>query len=180
MGYRGARLAPLFNPGFTRITARRMAHHGAEHWHGRVVMNTPIDDGPYPSRAPGTARRMWRVKPVKGPITTLSAEVYESGVETEDKITLFLETGTGLYGPLHRYYYIFPKHPGGMLRFWSRRDGRWVFAKYVKHPGIHAQRPLAIGTAITEHELAAVLRPDMEEGVRLAENSARLAARVHA
>ena len=59
MGYEGARLAPLFTPEPSRRAARSIAKRGAEELHRLTVQNTPIDDSPYPSRAPGTARRSW-------------------------------------------------------------------------------------------------------------------------
>jgi hypothetical protein len=48
---------------------------------------------------------------------------------------VFLEAGTGKYGPLGHAYVINAK-PGGMLHF--RIGGRWVSAKRVVHPGIKA------------------------------------------
>lgn len=163
MGYEGAKLAPVFSQVPSRWAARRMAVAGAERFREAVVQNTPIDDSPYPSRTPGTARRSWRTMPVVGPRVSLSAEVYETGIFTNDPVTRYLEEGTGLYGPKHRAYWIFPKQPGGMLHFYSRKTGQWVFANAVLHPGIHAQRPLATGAAITEHNLSKLLQPQLLE-----------------
>lgn len=179
MPYVGARLAPLFRPEPSRRAARRMTARGAEAWRRNVVQNTPIDDAPYPSRAPGTARRSWRTKPVVGPIQTLSAETYHSGVETEDDVASFLETGTGLYGPHHKAYIIRPKNPEGYLHFFDRKTGHWVFAKQVLHPGIHAQRPLATGAVITEHELGTILQPTLVQWIREVELLARAEQGLH-
>lgn len=163
MGYEGGRLAPVFDSFPATWASRRMADAGAKRFREAVVQNTPIDDSPFPSRPPGTARRSWREKPVVGPVRTLSGETYETGIESDDKVLSFLETGTGLYGPKHRAYWIFPKQPGGRLHFYSRKTGQWVFANAVLHPGIHAQRPLATGAAIVEHTLAALLQPQLLE-----------------
>jgi hypothetical protein len=166
-GYSGARLAPLFSPTPSRITSRRMAEHGAEHWRRRVAELTPVDESEFPSRAPGTARRSWRVLPVLR-FPSLSAEVYETGIESWDHVTVLLEYGTGIHGP-HRRPFVIEGKRGGLLHFYSRRLGRWVFARSVVNPGQVARRPLASGAALTEVELAAVLQADLEEWVRLVE-----------
>lgn len=177
MGYSGARLAGMFSPVPARRAARRMAHRSVIEWHANVVQNTPIDDAPYPSRPPGTARRSWKARLVVGPIHTLSMDTYISGIETEDDVASFLETGTGLYGPKGQAYVIKPKDPEGYLHFFNRKTGEWVFAKQVLHPGIHAQRPLATGTVITEHELARTLQPTLLEWIREQETLAKIESR---
>lgn len=173
MGYSGAKLASLFTPALSRTAARRMAERGAEEFRSNVVKNTPINDHPHPSRPPGTARASWKTKTVVGPIRSVSREIYETGVESDDDVTVFLEYGTGLYGPKGQKYWIFPKDPDGHLSFYDRETGDWVHAKAVHHPGIHAQRPLAIGAAITEHELRETLLPTLEQWKREQEAYAR-------
>lgn len=177
MGYEGARLAPLFSPVPARRTARRMTIVGSEEWKRVTVANTPIDDSPFPSRAPGTARESWRVKTVVGPIHTLSVDTYLGGLETEDDVALFLEIGTGLYGPEHRAYVIKPKDPEGWLRFYSRKTGQWVYAKQVLHPGIHPQRPLATAAVFVEHNLERTMRPLLAAWIREQESLGRIEAR---
>lgn len=176
MGYEGAKLAAFCQQQPSQVTARRMCEHGSERILKLVVQNTPIDDSPEPSRPPGTARRSWRRKPVRRGASILSEQVWEGGVETDDEVAGFLETGTGLYGPHHQAYWIRPKKPGGTLRFWSRRDGNWVFAKEVLHPGIRPQRPLAIAMAVTEHELDRVLASDLDAWRRMWESMVALSA----
>lgn len=178
MGYTGAKLAPLFSTRLTRQTAHRLAAGGRDLLHDETVQNTPIDDSPYPSRRPGTARASWRKQPVSVPVRTPAGEVYTTGIISHDEVTSYLEYGTGLHGPYHRVIIIRPKHPDGMLRFWSRRDGRWVFAKEVRHPGIHAQRPLATGAALAEHRMAEKMMPVLEAWRVAWELEARVAARV--
>jgi hypothetical protein len=172
MGYSGARLAPMFTPRTARVTAARMVDHTVDLMLKNVVQNTPIDDSPHPSRPPGTARRSWHKVGYVRPLPT--RDVHHAAIQTLDDVCVYLEVGTGFHGPLHRPYIIRPKHPDGMLRFWSRKEGRWVFAKSVLHPGIHAQRPLATGMAITEHELPAALAPDMHEWMAMIEMIGRL------
>lgn len=178
MGYSGARLASLCHPEPSRITAFQMAKRGSEELLRATVQNTPIDDSPFPSRDPGTARRSWRVKPISIPLPSIREDVYHGGIETEDKVAFFLEYGTGLYGPEHRPYYIYPKDPSGHLTFYSRKLGRWITARRVLHPGIHPQRPLATGVALTEHTLSEVLSPLLKEWVNLMEAVARTAPKV--
>lgn len=174
-GYTGARLAPLFSPTPSRITARRMAEHAAEHFHRRMVERTPID---FAGPTPGKTAASWRVKPVIR-LVALGEEVYETGVETHDPVARWLEHGTGIYGPHHRPYVIRPRYRGHELRFYSRRLGRWVFARSVLNPGMRAQRPLATAAAITEHELAVVLQVDLEEWVALVEAIGRAEKALH-
>lgn len=162
MGYSGDRLQNLFTPALSRRAARRMAERGAEEFRANTVQNTPINDHPHPSRPPGTARKGWTTKPVIGPIKAASHETYETGIESDDDVTVFLEYGTGLYGPKGQAYWIFPKDPDGFLSFFDRKTGDWVHAKAVHHPGIHAQRPLATGAVITEHEMVATMAPILE------------------
>ena len=60
-----------------------MAEHGAEHFRRRVAEATPVDSG--------NARAAWQTKPVEGPLTSPSEEVYTSGVETFDAVARLLE-----------------------------------------------------------------------------------------
>jgi hypothetical protein len=169
VGYTGDRLAPLFQPALARSTAHRMAEHGRDLLLENVKASTPVEESPH-RRAPGTARNSWRGKPVLGPLPGgMAAEVYETGVESHDYVTLFLEYGTGRHGPHHRAFVI----RGDTLRFYSRRLGRWVFRRDVLNPGQRAQRPLATGVALTEHELARVLQPDLLAWKRMVEARAR-------
>jgi hypothetical protein len=95
-------------------------------------------------------------------------------------LAVLLEYGTGEHGPTRRAYMIRPKRIGGVLRFYSRRAGRWVFSSGgVLNPGQHAQRPLATGAALTEHELGSVLQVDLEEWRAMVETIARAANAAH-
>lgn len=173
MGYSGARLAPLFDDHLSTAAAVKLAESGADLILKETKQNTAIDDSPFPSRAPGTARASWRKKHLSVSKHG-AATVYDTGVESEDKVTLYLEYGTGLYGPEHHAYTILPKNPGGMLRFYSRKSGQWVVTRKVIHPGIPPQRPLATGMALAEARMEMHVRPIMEAWVRAAEAHAKL------
>lgn len=76
-------------------------------------------------------------------------------VTTNNEVWGYLDRGTGMYGPKKRKYPIFPKRPGGMLRFQSGYSaktkpgvlgstgggsfGNVVHAASVTHPGIKAR-----------------------------------------
>lgn len=173
MGYQGAKLAPMFDPEVARATARKLVEKGREELLAETVRNTAVDDSPFPSRMRGTARASWKPLPIAGPVVLPGEEVYETGIRSEDPVTSYLEYGTGEYGPYHRPYLILPKNPGGYLRFYSRKSSSWVFAKSVMHPGIHPQRPLATGVALTEHRLPEHCAPIMAEWIARAELRAR-------
>jgi len=74
-------------------------------------------------------------------------------VAGQSDIFRYVDEGTGSRGPRHRPYFIFPKKPGGMLKFRlgyaprtqpvarfavgpGRAFGAWVQQPYVLHPGI--------------------------------------------
>lgn len=78
-------------------------------------------------------------------------------------IALYHEQGTGIHGPKHSYYPIYPKKPGGVLRFtmatstgvktkefksgkkmtFRVAEGAATYVKYVeKHPGVAKRRML--------------------------------------
>jgi hypothetical protein len=71
---------------------------------------------------PGAARARWKVKPVVGPIPSLTAAEYMTGIESWDRVTRLLEYGTGRFGPHHVPYVIRPRTRRGVLR--SGRAGR--------------------------------------------------------
>lgn len=102
----------------------------------------------------GRTRRS--IRPMPGPGPNASSVVAKGAAP-------FLEAGTGRYGLRGQDYVIVPRN-AKMLRF--RVAGRWVFAKRVVHPGIHAThfmrdageatRPFFVMAC--QRELAKVLR----------------------
>lgn len=95
--------------------------------------------------------------------------VWTGRVFTEVEYALFVERGTGLWGPKHQKYKIAPKQPGGVLAFapYSRmpnggvildvqgaplKSGGTVIVRYVMHPGSPGAHMFQIGSIMTEAE----------------------------
>jgi len=76
------------------------------------------------------------------------AGVYEAKVGSDKSYVLYVEYGTGLYGPKHAKYLIEPTSPGGLLRF--PMHGKMVSARYVWHPGSPGQHMFLYGGRMTE------------------------------
>ena len=79
----------------------------------RIVENTPWDTG-----ITAGDWFFYPVSPFKYKLTNDNGEV-----------VLFLEKGTGIYGPLKKR--IYPKEKKA-LRWYDRKKGKWAFAKSVK------------------------------------------------
>lgn len=166
MSYYGGRLAPFFDTGRLDRTCRRMADHGGERMTALVKANTPIGHQPFSENyIPGHLRASIEQK-----ITVVYADrgriVYESGCETNVDYAIFVEDGTGLWGPRRAKYEIKPKRPGGWLRFRDQKTGDVIFAKRVMHPGSPGQHMFAIGAVLTEHEANTFLESIAREWAR--------------
>lgn len=98
-----------------------------------------------------------------------SAWCWQSTVWTEVEYALYVERGTGLWGPKRRKYKIQPKKPGGVLAFtpYARTagggvildvqgqpasDGGLVTVRFVMHPGSPGNHMFRIGAELTEAE----------------------------
>ena len=78
-----------------------------------IINNTPVDTG--------VTRNRWDFYPT---------DLFEYKLENSNGlVVLYLEKGTGIYGP--RRTYIVPKRKK-YLRWWDRKRKRWVFAKKVR------------------------------------------------
>ena len=171
MGYQGARVVDWVNhcQRETRVYARDLAVTGSQHQTERTQDNTPVDTS--------YLRDNIFAKGVMGPFQEIDGEVYYGGTETDVSYALYVEEGTGLWGPSASYYEIRPKDPDGFLRFHpyvrdsggsvrlDRRTGNPikaaepVYAKVVLHPGSPGNHMFALGAAITEHEFPEFAQP---------------------
>jgi hypothetical protein len=158
MPYVGGEIASIVKPWLGRITARRMADHGGARMTELVKANTPIsppldqiERAVRPRKRPhGTLRESIRQKEV-----VATADGFVSGCETEDPVAPHVEWST-------RPHEIRPNPPNRWLAF--VKNGRWVYARIVHHPGTHGQAMFRIGAHVTEHELAhGLLQPELEE-----------------
>lgn len=154
MSYTGKRLAPMFDRSGIDGVCRELAERGGERMTEWTRRNTPIGNRPFePTYVPGHLRESIEQKLLVVRFSpTHRAMVYESGAESNLDYALYVEEGTGLYGPYKRMYEIRPKNPDGWLRWLNPETGEPIFAKRVMHPGIHGQHMFAIGAHMTEYE----------------------------
>lgn len=165
MGYEGQKLSDFMEHAKreTTVAAHEMADEGAKRLVSRVKENTPIGENRgAPAEPPGHLRESIKQSAMHV-YTEAGDRVYGSGAETDVSYGIYVEEGTGLWGPSHAKYVIRPKNPGGWLSWitphgFTRRDGTVVapgtrvFAKEVLHPGSVGAHMFAIGSAIVEHE----------------------------
>lgn len=98
---------------------------------------------------------------------------YESGAESELSYALYVEHGTGLWGPLHAKYVIVPRRPGGWLSWVDRKTGVRMYARKVLHPGSPGAHMFAIGATLTEAEFILFSRLHLERWKHEVEHSNR-------
>lgn len=150
------------------------------------------------SAKPILSRREWRYgDKAPEPRGSWSAKVYDLSVEG---VSSFLaggvlvhncdvEYGTGLWGPKHAKYTIYPSKPGGFLSWvtqtgFTRKNGEYVppgtrvFAKKVEHPGSPGQHMFAMGAAKTEAEFSAAVSDLMHEWREATETAMKMASKV--
>lgn len=73
--------------------------------------------------------------------------VHSADVGSDKSYVIYVEEGTGLYGPKHAKYLIEPLGPWP-LRFPGA--GKWIHASHVWHPGSPGQHMFLIGGTMTE------------------------------
>jgi hypothetical protein len=146
MPYVGGSLTTLFDEKArvaTRDAAFKMARRGIDRMHDHAARNTPVRTG--------NLRTAWfHTEPVK--VGYVIGDGYQAYLKNEVEYAPYVEYGTGIYGPEHRPYVIVPKDPNGFLA-WRGKDGHWVFAKKVLHPGSPGNHMLALAAHFTEAEL---------------------------
>lgn len=97
---------------------------------------------------------------------------YRTEVHNDVDYAVYVENGTGLFGPKHAKYLITPKKPGGTLRFeWH---GRLVFFSHVWHPGSkgHYMIASALNTVDSAVRTGVLFRTPLELWIRKMEAQA--------
>jgi hypothetical protein len=152
MGYEGPSLAHTFD---FEESIRRVGDDIADEAGTRMMRDvrefTPVGHQPHDSGyIPGHLKESISKKlvVVSASITGL---VWETGADTNVDYAVFVENGTGLWGPHRAKYEIVPKNPNGWLRFVAS-DGRVIFAKRVMHPGSPGAHMFARGVVKFEAE----------------------------
>lgn len=146
MPYVGGSLTVLFDKraqAKTADLAKTLAHQGGRRMEILARANTPVDTG--------ELRAAWYRTPVVE-ISALLGRAYRVEVANDTHYAVWVESGTGIYGPQHRPYVIVPKDPAGWLAWRDPKSGRMVFAKRVMHPGSPGNHMLAIAADVVEFE----------------------------
>lgn len=162
MPYVGGKLAPLFDRKPVKHAARSLADEGGKVMTRRVKENTPVETG--------HLRESIKQKHVTLGFDAMGNEIYTSGSFTRLKYAPYVEHGTGLWGPKHAKYAIYPRKPGGVLAFRVRTGGLdpttgspttggLIFVRKVMHPGSPGNHMFVIGAAMTKAELRLFSKP---------------------
>ena len=129
-----------------------LADEGGDHLTEDVKEFTPVGKRPFQENyVPGALLRSIEKKITVVEVDPLHGVVYKSGTKTDLDYAIYVEHGTGLWGPARAMYEIRPKNPNGWLRFHDE-FGNVVFAKRVLHPGSPGAHMFARGVAKTEVE----------------------------
>lgn len=148
--YRGPSLAHVFD--FERDShelCRDLAEEGGGQMTENIRRFTPVGKRPFEEGyVPGDllASIMQKIVVV---YPSPAGWVYESGTETNLDYAVYVEHGTGLWGPKRAKYEITPKNPNGWLRFHDKH-GNVIFAKRVMHPGSPGAHMFTRGAELTE------------------------------
>lgn len=118
-----------------------------------IWLNTPVDTG--------RLRESWRRSPTRR-FQETRGPVYEVRVGTDVDYAYAVERGTGLYGPSHSRYPIYPKRPGGFLSWVDPKTGRRQVRRMVMHPGSMGRQMVRLSLA----ELGATLEVRFEAEAR--------------
>lgn len=153
MGYVGASLARCFD--FERQIKDlcfELADDGGDHMTDDIREFTPVGKRPFEEDyVPGALLKSITKKITVVTLDPFHGIVYKSGTYTDLDYSVYVENGTGLWGPARAKYEIRPKNPNGWLRFHDEY-GNVIFAKRVMHPGSPGAHMFARGAAKTEAE----------------------------
>lgn len=152
--YRGPSLAHLFDfEDDAKNLSRDLAKEGGSRLTDAVRTLTPVGHNPFQEGyVPGHL-----LASIAQKITVvyfdaaIGATVYESGTETNVDYAVYVENGTGLWGPARAMYEIRPKKPDGWLRFHDAA-GNVIFAKRVLHPGSPGAHMFTRGAALADEQ----------------------------
>lgn len=154
MGYEGPSLAAAYDfGGSVDELLRDITSEAGDRMTAHIRELTPVGHQPFVAGyMPGHLRESISKKVV---VVFMEAGglVYESGTETNVDYSIYVEEGTGLWGPARAKYEIRPKNPNGWLRFYDHA-GNAIFAKRVMHPGSPGAHMFTRGTALTEVEFS--------------------------
>lgn len=157
--YEGPRLAALFDREEEEILdalAFDMAQDGGEMLTRNIQELTPVGHRPFDGwYVPGHLKRSIE-QTIVVVTPTMGGTLFETATETNVTYAVFVEHGTGLWGPRRARYEIRPKNPDGWLRFHDKH-GNLVFAKRVMHPGSPGAHMFSRGIAVTEPEFHAMI-----------------------
>lgn len=166
MSYEGDNLVDMIDH-LQRVSMRtghRMAENMQKQGEHNIRINTPV--------ATFHLRESYKRSPIKRQLASTelnwAAYAWEGTVYTEVEYALFVELGTGLWGPKRKKYKIAPKKPGGVLAFTPYMHmpnggvildvqgapvaGKLITVRFVMHPGSPGQHMFKIGTTLTEAE----------------------------
>ena len=158
MGYVGGALTPWFGNNSSVRAAHNMLRLGTTYAVGVAKEATPEDTG--------HLVRGWEVDPHVGRTMTFIGSGWEQRWQNEVDYAVYVNYGTGLYGPEHRKYLILPKRPGGVLHWVDRLTGEDMFARAVMHPGQPGKHMLEISAQSLEAAMENVVRPALRNWVR--------------
>lgn len=143
----------------------RIAQDGLDALQHNIEINTPVETR--------TLRNSYQQSDIDYEAVMANggylAYAWTGRVFTEVEYALFVERGTGLWGPKRAKYKIEPKQPGGVLAFrpYMRgangavildvaggvTKGGLIVARFVLHPGSPGHAMFRIGAVLTEHQI---------------------------
>jgi hypothetical protein len=158
VAYIGGKLAPFFENAPNERAMRNIVRVSIREGAKIAELNTPVDTGDLAAH--------WEVGKHISRAATLVGVGWEGTWYNDLEYAVYVEHGTGLWGPEHRKYLIVPKTPGGTLHWVNKLSGQDVFAKAVLHPGSEGAHMLAKSAAAVEATWTRTARPVMRNWVR--------------
>jgi hypothetical protein len=158
MAYVGGKLKPWFDNAPNERAMRNFVRISIREGREIAEKKTPVDTGDLASA--------WKVGEHVSRRITLVGVGWEGTWYNDVEYAVYVEHGTGLFGPEHRKYLIVPKTPGGTLHWVDKLTGEDVFAKFVMHPGSEGAHMLAKSAAVVEATFTRLARPALKNWVR--------------